>query len=108
VQLSTVLLIKYKIKNLVQQLRSFTIIILFELYERQTRKKKIGKYFNFNATNGLPKQLLNEFINLVVIFSFTKKFKLFPDEVNRKSLLWTCLTGRGGIGIRGKFSTSRS
>ena len=31
----------YKINNLVQQLRSFTIIILLELYERQTRQKKI-------------------------------------------------------------------
>jgi hypothetical protein len=30
----------YKINNLVQQLRSFTIIILFELYER---KRKEGK-----------------------------------------------------------------
>jgi hypothetical protein len=71
-------------------------------------KKNIGTYFNFNATNGLPKQLLNEFINRIVIFSFTKKFKLFPDEENRKRLPLTCLTGRGGIGIRGKFFTSLS
>jgi len=39
VQLSTVLLMKYKIKNLDQQLRPFSKILILELYERQARKK---------------------------------------------------------------------
>jgi hypothetical protein len=43
VQLSTVLLIKYKIKYLVQELLSFTIITLFELYYKQEEKKKEKK-----------------------------------------------------------------
>jgi hypothetical protein len=36
----TILLIKYKIINLVHHLRPFTKIKIFKLYERQTRLKK--------------------------------------------------------------------
>jgi hypothetical protein len=40
----TVLLIKYKITNLVNHLIPFTKIILFKLYERQTRLRRRKRY----------------------------------------------------------------